>query len=324
MGDMEGLIAAYLLDGQGGGRQLDREAVEGWRPGDGVLWVHLDYTSAGARRWLEAQESLDPVIGDALLAEETRPRSFVSHDGLFAVLRGVNLNPGADPGDMVSIRLWLEQGRIITSRKRQLLSVLDLRAALERGEGPADSAEFLWAIADRLLTRIGGVIEEVVGGVDALEEQVLAGDSGELRSELARLRREAIGLRRYLAPQRDAMARLYGERLSWFGESHRGRLRELADTALRQVEEMDAARERALITQEELAGRLAEQLNRRMYVLAMVATLFMPLGFFTGLLGVNVGGIPGANAPWAFGVLCLLLGGLAVVMVILFRRRRWM
>ena len=66
-------------------------------------------------------------------------------------------------------------------------------------------------------------------------------------------------------------------------------------------------RERAAVIQEELAGRLAEQMNKRMYMLSMVAAVFLPLGFLTGLLGINFGGIPGAGNPlgfeWVIGVL---------------------
>ena len=71
-----------------------------------------------------------------------------------------------------------------------------------------------------------------------------------------------------------------------------------------------AARERAAVTQEELASRVAEQLNQRMYALSIVAGVFLPLSFATGLLGINVAGIPGAETGWAFAAVC---GALAVL-----------
>ncbi len=75
--------------------------------------------------------------------------------------------------------------------------------------------------------------------------------------------------------------------------------------------------------QEELASRLAEQLNRRMYVLSLVAGIFLPVGFVTGLLGVNVGGIPGVEHPWGFLVVCLVIGLVIGLEVLLFRVMRW-
>jgi zinc transporter len=63
-------------------------------------------------------------------------------------------------------------------------------------------------------------------------------------------------------------------------------------------------------------------MNRNMYVLSIVAGVFLPLGLFTGLLGINVGGIPGTNSDYAFVVVCALLLVVAGVVLLLFRRLR--
>ena len=90
------------------------------------------------------------------------------------------------------------------------------------------------------------------------------------------------------------------------------------------MEDLDSARERAAVTQEELAGRLAEQMNKTMYVLSIVAAIFLPLGLITGLLGINVGGIPGVDSGWAFTIVCLILIGIAVVQAIVFKKMKWL
>jgi zinc transporter len=89
------------------------------------------------------------------------------------------------------------------------------------------------------------------------------------------------------------------------------------------VEDLDSARDRAAVAQDELTGRLAEQTNKTMYVLSIVAGIFLPLGLLTGLLGINVGGMPGVDNPWAFTVVCVILVVTAIFEVILFRRKGW-
>ena len=111
-----GLIVAYLLDGEGGGHRIEWDEIKTWKPERGFLWVHLCYTDSAARQWVRDQSGLDELVGEALLVEETRPRSLMTRSGLLAVLRGVNLNPGADPEDMVSIRIWIDQHRVISHR----------------------------------------------------------------------------------------------------------------------------------------------------------------------------------------------------------------
>ncbi len=324
MSTENGLLSAYVLDGEGAGREISWDGIRSWEPSKGTLWIHLDRSDPGSSRWLREESGLDLLICEALLAEETRPRTVTSGEGLIVILRGVNLHPGADPEDMVSIRMWIDRARVISLRTRRLMAVQDVRESIAQKTGPKDAPGLLVRIASHLVDRMGPVIEELDEQVDDLEEEVLTAHTYELRTKLAGLRRQAIALRRYISPQREAMARLQTEQVPWLTDLDRSRLREIADRITRYVEDLDSARERASVTQEELSGRLAEQMNKTMYVLSLVAAVFLPLGLLTGLLGINVGGIPGVDSPWAFAIVCLILVGIAVVQIIVFRKMKWL
>jgi zinc transporter len=315
---------AYLLDGKGGARKLETSQVAAWRPEEGVLWTHLDYTNSHDQQWLTGSSTLDSLVVGALLAEETRPRTTAIGEGLLIALRGVNLTPGSDPEDMVAIRIWIDKGRIVTTRKRDLLSIADLVERLNYGRGPTSAADFLVELVDRLVWRMSDTVDQFEDRVADLEEQVLESGSTTMRYELATLRRQAITLRRYLAPQRDALARLIIEKVDWLDDGSRLQLREVSDRLIRHIEDLDAVRERAAVTQEELLSRLSEQINTRMYVLSVVAAIFLPLGFLTGLLGINVGGIPGSEYALAFWIFVGFLVVVVVFQVILFRWKNWL
>jgi len=323
MNNEEGLIYAYLLDGTGGGRRIEMAEIESWTPGQGVLWVHFDYTSEVARRWIRNRAGVEELVADALLTDETRPRATAIDEGVLLALRAINMNPGAEPDDMVSVRLWVDNERIISTRRRVLFSVSDIAEQLDAGKGPADAGDFLVALADRIVWRMSDTVEQCEELVADLEEQVLDEGSSSLRFDLATLRRQTITLRRYLAPQRDAFAKLITEKLAWFDDDNRLRLREVGDRLIRHIEDLDAVRERAAVTQEELLSRLSDQMNTRMYVLSVVAAIFLPLGFLTGLLGINVGGIPGTENPWAFLLFVLFLVGVVVAQMLWFRHKKW-
>ena len=194
MDDSDGLIASFRLDGTGGGVPMSWQEISEWTDASGTLWVHLRRDAEPARRWLENESGLDAPVVESLLAESTRPRCVPFGVGVMLFLRGVNLNPGADPEDMVSIRLWVEPTRIISVRTRRLLSVDDLRAALERGDGPRTSGEFVVQLADHLVSRVSGIIADVDDEVDRLQDEVLESNERTLRTELTRLRREIIAL----------------------------------------------------------------------------------------------------------------------------------
>jgi zinc transporter len=320
----EGLVLAYILDGTGGGKKAGWDEINGWQPDQGALWVHMDYSKAAVRKWLNKKSDLEAVITEALSEEDSRPRCTLFQEGLLLSLRGVNMNPGSDPEDMVGIRIWLEKNRIISTSQRRLLSVSDVEELLDKGIGPETTSELMVLISGRLMERMEHVIDDLEDSVADLEDQVLTEERMQLRSRLAALRRQAISLRRYLSPQREALSRLLIEKIPWLDETDRIRLREISDQLIRYLEDLDEARDRAAVTQEELVNRLSEQMNNKMYLLSIVAAIFLPLGFLTGLLGINVGGIPGAGSKLGFTGFVLLLIVVVVVQIWFFKKKKWL
>ena len=324
MDENNGLVFSYILNGAGGGRPISWEDAEKWIPENGVLWLHLNYKNERVQKWLREASGLNPIISEALLEEETRPRAVAYDDGLLLILRGVNCNPGSDPEDMVSLRMWFDKGRIISMRQRRVMAIDDLNKAIVSLKGPTSPSHFLTMVSERITDRMGDVVSEIDDSVDELEDTVLTAESYELRSKLAVLRRKTISLRRYIAPQRDVLTRLQNERIPWLRDVDKIHLREHAERTARFVEDLDSARDRAAITQEELNSRLSEQMSKTMYILSLVAAIFLPLGLITGLLGINVGGIPGSEYGSAFIIVCIFLAGIAFVEFWLFKRKKWL
>ncbi|MCW8994381.1 MAG: zinc transporter ZntB [Psychromonas sp.] len=290
---------------------------------DKAHWLHFDYSDDNARRWLEDDSDLNPVVISALLNEETRPRATQLNDGLLISLRGVNLSPNSDPEDMVSIRIWLAKGKIISTRCRKLLSISDIVGDFENGEGPISSTQFVVQLSERLIARMSNTINDIEDKVSLIEETLLTSNSYALRNEISDLRRQIISLRRYLSPQREAMLQLLSDKITLFSLEEKIQLRETTDHLTRFIEDLDSVRDRAAVTQEELSNRLTEQMNNRMYVLSIAAAIFLPLGFLTGLLGINVGGIPGADNSDAFALFILFLIVIIVIQIWVFKKKRW-
>ena len=322
MSSDNGLVFSYILKG-GSGQHLSWEQVKKWTPAQGILWLHLDFKNEHVKKWLFEESGIDAVSCEALLAEETRPRIVPSSNSLLLILRGVNCNPGADPEDMVSIRMWFDEHRIISMRHRRVMAIDDVNKSIEIGKGPESANDFLVVVANRLADRIGDVISEIDDSVDSLEELVMTEESHELRPKLANLRRQTISMRRYISPQRDVMSRLLTERISWLGDIDKVHIREIAERTARFIDDLDSARDRAAITQEELNNRLSEQMNKTMYILSIVAAIFLPLGLITGLLGINVGGIPGSENKFAFVYVSVFLIAFAFTLYLVFKRKRW-
>jgi zinc transporter len=324
MDDSNGLIYGHLLDKQLQDTKMTWEDVDKWTPDQGVLWIHLDANNETAINWLEQKSGLSFVVQESLLEQGTRPRSLTFKEGTLIILRGVNCTPGEDPDDMVAIRMLITDQRIITMRRHRYMAVTDIHNSFLKREGPDNVGKFVVTVMDRLCDRIADIIADIEDQVAEIEETIIITEAEELRPQLAELRRQSISLRRYIAPQRDMLARLQHEDISWLTEPDRIVLREIAEQTARFVDDIDAIRELALIAQEELKSRLSEQMNKAMYLMSIVAAIFLPLSLITGLLGVNVGGIPGIDNPWGFLILTLLLISLAAILYFWFKKIKWL
>jgi len=275
---------------------------------------------AGVADWIKT--AVDPIVAEALTREDTRPRCSPHGDGLIVILRGVNLNPNSDPEDMVSVRLWIEPGLILSTGVRRLMVITGLNEAMKANQAPPSTGAFIASLAAGLTEGMDPVISELADRIDALEEASVDRTEG-LRAEIADIRRTTIALRRNIAPQKDALWKLASGQLSLVDAPAQVSLRETGDQVIRLVEELDAARERSAILNDQLTDKRAEEMNATMLLPSVVAAIFLPLSFLTGLLGVNVGGMPGATWSAAFWLVCGLCLGIAGGLVWIFKRRGW-
>lgn len=320
MREMTGLDHAYLLDGKGGARSLDWAGVTAWQPADGVLWLNLDYSATDAQQWL-ATSGLEPIVREALLDDDPRPRSAPHGENLLLIVRGINHSEGGSPEDMISIRGWVEPHRVLTLRRRTSRSLDAIATDLDRGAGPRNAGELAAELVDKVVEHVSSRVDTLGDAIAACEDQVLDPGSvtAELRGKLADLRRRAIALRRFLAPQREALAKLS----QWLHADQRAHVVEVADRMIRTVEELDAARDRAAVTQEELGSRIAELTNRRIYTLSVITAVFLPLGFVCALFSVGVGGVPLRDVSWAWWLLISIFAVGSATQVWLFKKRGW-
>ncbi|MBK8210642.1 MAG: zinc transporter ZntB [Rhodospirillales bacterium] len=320
-----GLRFACLLDGRGGCAEMDWKGVAAWRPEQGFLWIHLERDVPDAMRWITEASGVEPLVAQALLDDESRPTIESFDAALLLVLRGVNLAE-KDEVELVPIHIWIDQHRAITLRdKDHALSALrDIRIALQCGRGPRKPGGLLVQICEKIVRDTGPSVEEMDDEVEHLEDLLAGTASKELRRDLAELRRRAVHLRRFLGPQREALIRLQTEDTLLLDKSDRMRLRCVIDSVIRYLEDMDALRDRTTILHEELAAQISEKIALTSNRLTAVAALLLPPSLVAGMLGANIGGIPGQQSPIAFWEMSLVMLALMLVQGVVLRRIGWL
>nr|WP_320115746.1 zinc transporter ZntB [uncultured Desulfuromonas sp.] len=317
----QGFHFAVQLDGNGSARSLEWSQLQNGAS-RATAWIHCHYEDPQIQDWLNRQD-LDPLVIEALIAEDSRPRVALFSPGALVGLRGVNKNPGEAMEDMVSLRVWFDPERIITLSNKPLASVRDIQQQLSQGRGPKNTQGLFSELCDRLEWYVSQMIDDYEDQVELIEQSDLAQEHLHRREAISMLRRRVVTPRRYLAPQRDALSQLSAEPPNWFNERTLMHLKEIRNRLQRHMEDLDAVRDRTVIVQEELQAQVSDQLNARMYIINIFAAIFLPLSFFTGLFGVNLGGIPGAHSTAAFLIFCGALLGIGIGLVFLFHWKRW-
>jgi zinc transporter len=321
------LLFGRVLDGRGGGRPIGWEEAQGWQPrapGE-VLWLHLCRTEPGVREWLEGELGIPKPTAELLTGNANRPRAFRDGQVLVATLRGINFNPEAQPEDMVSMQLWCDGKRLVTLRRFPLQTPRDTLAEIDSGRGPVDAGALVTSLTEHLVTRMNASIVDMNEELDRLED--LDPDEEDVDAmlvKIASIRRNCLGLQRHMGPQHVALEAISHDAPHWFENHDRREIRETIALLRRFLDDIDISKESAVVIMDELRARSLAAAERTNYLLTIVAAIFLPLTFVTGLLGINVGGMPGVDDDRAFWIVCIMCAAILLVMLALFRRWKWL
>ena len=320
------LLFGRILDGQGGARDIGWEDAQRWQPAgpDEVLWLHICRSKPGVYEWLQAELHIPEPTAELLTSDQTRPRAFAEGETLVGTLRGINFNPGAEPEDMISMQLWCDGRRLITLRRHPLQTPREVVRQLDSGNGPPDAGATITLLAELMIARMSQSIVDMNSVLDELEDMDAEEHAEGMLKRISTIRRNCLALKRHMAPQHEALEQISRDAPSWFEDHDRREIAESIARLRRYLDDVDISKESALVLQDELRARSLASSEHATYMLTIVAGIFLPLSFLTGLLGINVGGMPGMDDPgafWAVVALCLFL---FVALIVTFRRLRWL
>jgi zinc transporter len=263
-------------------------------------WYHCHREGPGIREWLTSNHVPNSMI-DSFLAQDTRP-SFLQYDedNFLLILRGINLNADANPEDMLSLRLLYVNGTLISTRKIPSKTVSKIREQLSEQNGPKALSELVVSIIDGLSFNIDGYLSKMDLQITEFEGQL------ELSDELIQSHKALLKIKRFIKPQQYAIDDLFGSEITLVKERSI-RLSHSVNTIIRINETLDFYLGEIEIIKGELRQYHAEKMNRNTYLFSVIAAIFLPTSFLTGLFGVNIGGIPGIENGDSFLFFCLSL-----------------
>ncbi len=268
---------------------------------------------------------LDDLVVDAMIEEDTRSRIRVRPDGIMVLLKAMHLRREdmALPEDMVSIRVWIDKARVITTREADVDPILEIAMRTKDGTGPQTPGDFLADLIDEHLEEIDEQIEMLGDSVDMIENMIVQHNTETACPNMADTQKRISGFLRHLDPQRPVLETLAVSKHPTLTDRNRVRFEDGLNNLLRYLETLQSLRERIEILNDQVSRIQDRRLNRSSYAFALAATVFLPLGFITGLFGVNLMGIPISEHPQGFTILLLVCIAIIIAILGWFRWRNW-
>jgi zinc transporter len=315
-----GLICGYQLQASGPAREVTADGiVQALAQPEQVTWLHFNLSDARARRWLLGAAFVPTALREVLQEHDENRHVESTDGGLLLVISDFTYEDDSEPSEVATLWCYAGPRLLITARLHAIKSADELRLRMRSGISAGSGIELAAHLLEIRTTRIKQLASEMTGQLDDIEDEILAGNIKQQREQLGRSRRLCARLRRQFAPERADLGRVLHRSAHPLPEAERGVLESSVEGLAFAIEEIAEIYERAKLLQEELASRLAENTGRNLYVLSLLTAVLLPMTLVTGVFGMNVAHLPGANSPWLVMLLILASGG--ATLAVLFWRR---
>jgi magnesium transporter len=206
--------------------------------------------------------------------------------------------------------------------------VFDSVRARLRTEGSTirrSGSDFLaYALIDAVVDGFFPVLDALSDTLEGLEEDAIGDPEPHTLARIHAVRRLLIHLARTQRQQRDAVLVLSRQEQGPFGEAVRPYLRDVEDHAIHVVDTIETLREMAIGVMDIYLSSVGNRTNDVMKTLTVMASLFIPLTFITGVYGMNFDNMPGLHWRWGYVAAWALMVAMALGLLAWFGRRGWL
>ena len=291
---------------------------------DDVTWVDIDVSDESGTHWLSTQSGLGEEVKSQLLHPGKFSRRDNLEQGLLVNIYAINPANEAEGDDGITLGLFLEQNRVISVRSGKLMSVEEVRSQVKAGTGPRTPLSFLAFVIVAIKKRLEPLITRLSEQTAELEASVLEDNVDSRNETLNALRREIFRVRRYVSPFQTLLKLIVSDPTINASDEERRALDGAAELLTRYMVVLEDCRERTLLLHDLIEARVSQTMAHATYNLTIVATVFLPLTFVTGLLGMNVTGIPESHSPGGFWIVVGILVLLAIASWGWLRWKQWL
>lgn len=272
------------------------------------------------RQWLMGLQEIEDQTRQALLAPVRFNHYEQVPDGTLVSIRTPRSEQIEDISELADLKLLISPARAITVRSGQIAAVEVLRRHTS-DSSLVTAVDLLGFMVSAMTKRMEAVIFDLTQDIDAVEDALLDGGTMPPPQALSELRRRIFRTRRQVNATQQVLAPMTTDPALVLDADDRETLVRSSNYVTRYLEGLDECRTRVQLLEDQIDAQRSETMTRSNLNLTIVATVFLPLTFITGLLGMNVAGIPDQHDPLGFWIVT----GLSIIVALIawfFLRRK--
>jgi magnesium transporter len=292
-----------------------------------VTWINVDgLGDVSVPEGFGRIFGLHPLALEDVLNLRHRPKTEDFDDHIFMVLRMARMGEGGKP-QTEQVSLFAGKGFVLTFQERRGDCLDPLRERIRKGKGRrlrGAGADYLaYAVLDSVIDGYFPVLEHYGDEISEIEDEVIGRPDKSVIATTHAVRQELQFLRHHLWPMREAVNR-FSHAEHFVVEATRPYLRDCHDHVIELMDVLETYRERASGLIDIYLSSLSNRMNEVMKVLTIIATLFIPLSFVTGLYGMNFDHMPELHWRYGYAAALTVMALMAAGLLWYFRRKGWL
>jgi len=268
-----------------------------------------------------------PLALEDILNTEQRPKIEDYGDDLFIVVKLLSSNEERDEIEAEQISLILRPNAILSFQEREGDDFSSVKERLRAGKGRLRKmgADYLaYTLLDIVVDQYFVVLERLGERIEVLEGRLLADPGTATLQKIQNLKKEMLLLRKWIWPLREVISSLERGEFPGVQESTRIYLRDVYDHTIQVMDTIEIYRDMLSGMLDIYLSSLNNRMNAVMKVLTIIATIFMPLTFLAGVYGMNFKHMPELDWPWGYPIILIFMAVVAILMLTLFRLKKWL
>jgi magnesium transporter len=269
---------------------------------------------------------LHPLVAEDIASTGQRPKMEDFDDYIFVVLRMLRFDDKENETKTEQISILLGPDFVISFQEREGDVFDHIRERLRSNKGRIRKlgADYLaYALIDAVVDNYFMILEKLGETIEEIEDKLITNPTSETLQTIHDLKREMIFLRKSVWPLREVINRLERSESPLINKSTFVYLRDVYDHTIQVMDAVETFRDMLSGMLDIYLSSLSNRMNEVMKVLTVIATIFIPLTFVAGIYGMNFRYMPELEQAWSYPAILILMLIVAMLMVVYFRRKKW-